>query len=219
MRADSNDQAGFTLVELMVSILLLGMLTMALYAGMSFGARAWRRAAESSARLAQIASAQITLVDMLSHAHPVMLRPAGQDAHVDFDGDSDQVTFLTPAPAEIAPGGFARTTFRLEDDDSGFALVSYAQPELAETGAYVRSVLLHHVQSLVLSYFTAGRPGKPGEWLSSWHNRLRLPMLIKVQASLEGRDAPRWADLIIRPRIAADATCTFDPLTRYCRGL
>lgn len=219
IRADSKDQAGFTLVELMVAIMLLGMLTMALYAGLSFGTRAWRKAAESSALLAQIASVQITLMDMLSRAHPLMLRPAGQDARIDFDGDSDHVTFLTPAPKGVAPGGFARTSFRLEDDGDDRALVSYAQPELAGTGTFVRNILLRHVQDFALSYFAVEHPGGPGQWLSSWHNRLRLPALIKIQLSLDGRNAPRWPDLIIRPRIAADATCTFDPLTRNCRGL
>lgn len=218
-RADSKDQAGFTLVELMVAIMLLGMLTTALYAGLSFGTRAWRKAAESSALLAQIASAQITLADMLSRAYPLMLRPVGQEASIDFDGGADQVTFLAPAPAGVAPGGFARTSFRLEYVGDDFELVSYAQPELAGGGRHVRSILLRHVQNFALSYFTVEHPGEPGQWLSSWRNRLRLPALIKIQLSLDGRNAPRWPDLIIQPRIAADATCTFDPLTRTCRGL
>lgn len=219
MRADNKDQAGFTLVELMVAIMLLGMLTTALYAGLSFGTRAWHKAAESSALLAQIASAQITLADTLSRAHPLMLRPAGQEASIDFDGDADQVTFLAPAPEGVAPGGFARTNFRLEYDGDDFALVSYAQPELAGPGIRVRSILLRHVQNFALSYLSVEHPGEPGQWLSSWRNRVRLPALIKIQLSLDGRNAPRWPDLIIQPRIAADATCTFDPLTRTCRGI
>lgn len=217
--AATKGEAGFTLVELLVSLALLGMLSIALYSGLSFGTSAWRKATDSGAELTRIGVAQIALRDMLTRAYPLMLRPAGLDPHIDFEGAADRITFLTPATAEIAPGGFARTTIQFEQDHDALALVSYSQPELTATDARARHVLLRNVQDGAFAYFGAVRPNAPEQWVTGWRGKARLPVLIKVQISFGGRNAPEWPDLVIRPRLDADATCSFDPLTKSCRGL
>lgn len=212
-----TSESGFTLIELMVSIVLLGLLTTALFAGVSFGVRAWKQANAANFRLAEIIRAQIALTDLLSGAYPHIIA-ADRGNHVDFEGSATSISFLAPATADIAPGGFERITLRLDQGETGLALSYAAQPELSITSYSLRKVLLNGVQNLAFSFYGPDEDGGPAQWFSTWHDRLRLPMLIRIQASLTGSRSAQWPDLTIRPRVAADASCSFDPLTKYCRG-
>jgi len=110
---------GFTLVELLVSIVLLAMLTTALFGGVTLGTRVWATGERATAELARIRAAQIQLSDLLSRAYPLVIRSEGGDPHVDFEGASASIDFLTAAPSDIAPGGLARITVQLDQDADG----------------------------------------------------------------------------------------------------
>jgi len=216
--AFADGEAGFTLIELLVSIVLLAMLTAALFGGLRLGTRAWERAALSTSEIAQIRTAQMSLNEVLSRAYPLILREAGQDAHADFSGDATSITLLTSAPSDVAPGGLARMTLRIDQDTSGVSLVSFTRPELALSDNARRRTILRHVRTLSFSYFGPDDAGQTGRWASTWEGKTRLPSLIRIDATLEGRNAPYWPTMFVRPRITADAACSFDPLTKSCRG-
>jgi general secretion pathway protein J len=217
-RVAAGTENGFTLIELIVAVALLGMLTMTLFAGIGFGTRAWNAAQHESATLTRISLAQIALNDLLERSFPLMIRSVAENARVDFNGTANSIAFLIPAPVEIAPGGLARVTLTLEPHDAGFVLIYTAEPERAVGAPSLRRVLLRDIDTMAFSYFGADDKDQPAKWESTWQNRAHLPKLIRIQGTLMRMARATWPVLTVRPHVTADASCVFDPLVKDCRG-
>ena len=54
-------QRGFTLLELLVAITIFGLLSVMMYGGLSFGARAWQRAGQADTRQSDVQLVQSLL--------------------------------------------------------------------------------------------------------------------------------------------------------------
>ncbi|HTQ15200.1 MAG TPA: prepilin-type N-terminal cleavage/methylation domain-containing protein [Rhizomicrobium sp.] len=206
-------ESGFTLLELLVAMTLLALLSLVLFGGFRFGTRAWDRAEDSTARGNEIRRAQDDIGTALTRAYPEMDLSDPRNPHIFFSGEMRAVTFL--APDRARPGSLDVTTLSRQGD----ALVMTLTPELARNPAAqtVRRKLLDHVTGFELGYFGAARPGDPPRWNASWHDRGRLPRLIRIRAALD-KARPGWTEMIVVPRIQADVNCTFDPLTKFCQG-
>ena len=102
------DAAGFTLLELLISLTLLAALSTILFGGLRFGTRAWERSEAQAAETDEIAVAQNFLRRQLSEAYPLVTTADPTGARIYFEGGSDSLQFLAPAPAALAAGGRSR---------------------------------------------------------------------------------------------------------------
>jgi general secretion pathway protein J len=207
-----NPQAGFTLVELLVSVTLMALLSVLLFGGLHFGTRVWEKATEAETTGNRIVSAQQTLASAIQNAYPFFVLASPTDRHVQFDGEQNTMTFFAPAQH----GGLDVVT--IARDPNG-TLVMNSRPELAAQPAAstVHRVLLSGVKSLNAGYFGAMVKGDPQQWYGVWHNAHTLPDLIRLRASLDAK-AGKWPDLVVAPRVSADQGCVYDELTKYCTG-
>jgi len=206
-----REQAGFSLVELLVALTLLGLLSAALMESLHQGFLAWGQISQRASELEDIQIAQETLRRSLTAAYPSWIdsRKAAK-GHVDFDGSADRLDFLAPIPATLLNGGRARFHLGRRQND----LVITVRPELASPeGSEIKTeTLLAGLQSMEFSYF--GRNG----WQNRWQDETHLPDLIRLHVTFPPRDRRSWPDLVVAPRIDVDADCVFDPVSRNCRG-
>ncbi|HEY5337641.1 MAG TPA: prepilin-type N-terminal cleavage/methylation domain-containing protein [Rhizomicrobium sp.] len=213
--AKTND-AGFTLLELLVAMVLMGLLSVVLLGSTRFGMQVWARSEDAMAHANQVRRAETVLSADLTRAYPLFLGSGSSDSHVDFDGAADGITFL--APDDAMPGALDRVAIKTETVEDSLAVVRTSRMELstgAETG---RAVLLKHVAALNMSYFGSDKDGTAPIWQKTWQDRTRLPSLIRVQIALADRPSNLWPDFTIAPRLSADVGCVFDPLTKSCGG-
>jgi general secretion pathway protein J len=203
--------AGFTLVELLVTITLLSLLVVLLFGGLRFGARAWDGAEAHGARTDELRVVQNLLRRELEQAYPAYDTTDPVHPIVQFDGDSDALTFLAPPPQAAQPNGRARITIAAARIGTETQLVMRAQPELATAGAW-SAPLLRHIAGVAFSYYGAGG------WTPTWSGHATLPSLIRVHVAFRHGDGRVWPDLIVAPQIAADASCIYDVATRRCAG-
>src|ERR1700742_436657 len=106
-------EAGFTLLELLISMAVLGLLTVLMFSSLTFGTRVWERSENVTVALNKIRSVQELLRSDVSGLYPAAIGGAGE-SHVDFDGSADSVTFLRPN-ADI-PGAFERVTLSMRGE-------------------------------------------------------------------------------------------------------
>lgn len=208
---------GFTLIELMIALTLLGLLAMALSGGFRFGLRAWERGQAHATADDEIRVAQSTLRRELQRSYPYFLGDANGHAHVDFRGTADSLVFLGPPPAALVDGGWARIAVQSELHNGKQDLVVSVQPELAASSPE-REHLLDGAQSIAFAFY-----GKYGEenvprWHERWEDGAVLPQLVRLDVAFPDGDPRHWLDFVVAPRVSVDVACAFDPLTRYCRG-
>lgn len=219
--ADRRGEEGFTLLELLIAMTLLGLLMALLFGGLRFGARAWEHSEAHTTGMDDVRLAQAFIRSEIEQAYPLLVLTDPIHPHMDFEGGTEALVFLAPAPTSIAAAGRARIDLRVVDRGSRSMLVVRARPELAwddDRDAIHEESLLAGVRSLRFSYFGSDSPGASRQWQERWTNRFRLPELIRVAVEFGPGDTRVWPTLVVAPRIAVDVNCLYDPLTKGCRG-
>lgn len=211
-----EQEAGFTLLELLIATALLGLLSLVLLGSAQFGVQVWARSEGAISGSNSVRRVQITLSEELARAYPLFVGSATSGAHIDFDGASDRLTFL--APDHTLRGAMARTSIMTEEGEEGTNLVSTSALELSAGSPSDKTVLFRGVKSLSLSYFGSDRDGEHPSWRNDWRGKTKLPSLIRIRIAFVDKQKASWPDLVVAPRLTADVGCVFDPLSKTCWG-
>jgi prepilin-type N-terminal cleavage/methylation domain-containing protein len=215
-------ESGFTLVELLISLFLLALLSASLFAALRFGSMTLNRVTIRQNNIGVLSSTEQVLNRWLESAYPKYIPPAleGMTGHVDFEGESNSMSFLTQAPQAIAAGGMARMALVAQNDGPSKALVLSARPELAWTDESdtTSETLVSGISSAVFAYWGTDDPAGQAYWHPRWNDRPTLPSLIRISVRFPNGDLRKWPDLIIAPMIFADQGCQFSIVTQSCEG-
>jgi general secretion pathway protein J len=203
--------AGFTLVELLIALMLMGLLTIMLLGNLHFGMRAVTAASATLDRSGQIATAEAFLRNTLSDAQSIPDPTAPErGVSIIFDGAPDQIEFATLPPAYLAAGGFHRLTVSLKGEGDERRLIVTWQPiarglKTTDLQELAPSVLLDKIGAAAFAYCcresAATEPSDgPPQWTDRWPATDGLPRLIRLHlAFADGRQPP---DLLVAPRQA-----------------
>jgi general secretion pathway protein J len=206
---------GFTLLELLIALTVLGLISVMLLGGMSFGVAAWRHGAAAAETVGGIGLTRDFLRRLLTDAYPAYGGAPGHGA-VDFHGEAQSLSFLAPAVEALGGAGLARYRLVVETAENGDRrLVLSARLETAREGlgALPPSVLADRIGGAEFAYLAPPAPGVAPVWRDTWSDQSLAPRLIRIHVTNGG-----WPDIIVAPRIARDANCVYDSLTRECRG-
>jgi general secretion pathway protein J len=210
------EENGFTLLELLVSITLLAFLSLALVTGLRFGTQVWNKSQTANVDTNAMRSAQTWIERSVAGIYPEYVVASPTDAFVVFDGTAARMRYLSTIDAP--DGGLAQVTLEASTQDGGEALEAEVASDLAKphTSPAV-IVLLRQLGAVEFAYFGAREGEKVPVWHRSWQHERSLPLLIRVRAAMPRPSAP-WSELVIRPKIAADVSCNFNPVTHFCSG-
>ena len=208
-RCCAQAAAGFTLVELLVAITLLGMLAALVFGGFRFGNRAWERAQAHVDHASEIQLAQSFLRRRLGTAAPVRKRDEGREQHLEFDGEASRLSFVTVMPVHRGTGGYARLELEFKRTaEAGELLLTWrpyrfgSQADADEDEGDVRA-LLRQVDEVTFAYYGPRRDDRdePLTWSSSWRERRQLPRLIRVRLKFANGDRRHWPELVVAPAV------------------
>ncbi len=182
---------GFTLLELLLSLVLVSLLGLVLYGMLTLVIRGARHGDAATAQLQQLRIARQYLERSLGSAVPQMQVPGPWPY---FVGEAEEVKFLTPVPLQAhIPGGLYHLRFLSAVDEEGRdclaveeikAVTWLQEPEKIEA----RHFLLRGVTSLRFTYLAGA------EEFSTWHADLQkiLPERVRVELALADRRPHEW---------------------------
>jgi general secretion pathway protein J len=175
-------QTGFTLLEILVVLSLLGVLLGLVGAALVSANRAVAKAERFSTRLDDIRAAQLFLRRAISQALPVAEGDA-QTKPARFMGHAHAMTFYAPLPESIGGGLYQQ---QLSTDHQrlyvrlarlqGTALQPFGEPQQ----------LLRDVEQMTFSYRGLNPLAKDSGWLTEWPWPERLPKAVRIEATLGG---------------------------------
>ena len=205
--ATRSSESGFTLLEVLVALVVLGILLATLAQGMRVGFHAWTLGQRIGGRADTLEATDRTLRQLVGRA--ATADPVTRDRG--FTGMPAGMAFTTTMPdalAPSAPGAVApRASARLplEADVSvllveGHRLILRWIPHharwLIPPPLPVTETLLDGVATVQFAYFQQAADGHGGRWLASWSG-VDLPRLIRLHVAFFPGDARHWPDLVL----------------------
>jgi general secretion pathway protein J len=199
-------QGGFTLLEMLVALIVLGFLIIGLNQGVQTGLGIWRAQARQVGHVAELAPTARVLQSLLAGIPVVPLtnNDRGSPRPISFRGTESRLEFVGDLPNGLGLTQRAEMALVLKDD----RLVLSWVPRRRELGGTAQpssdAELLRGVARLQLDYFNTSAQGVPAGWVARW-DAPALPALIRVRLGFAKGDNRHWPDLIVAPRLAAPA--------------
>jgi len=194
--AGHGTAAGFTLLELLVALSVLGMLLVGLAQGMRLGLRAWEAQERMLSRQGDLVAVDRALRRLVEQMHPGSeARPAR------LVGGAGGMAFVTELP--MAAGTLPTRRAEVALLVASGRLVLRWTPRLHARGAAPPSVteteLLRGIERLELAYLHPGTAAGGGVWVSAWEEPT-LPALLRIRLVFPPGDPRRWPDILAAPR-------------------
>ena len=206
-QSELGGQRGFTLLEMLVGLMVLGILVVGLAQGVRTGLTLWKAELRRVAETADLDAAARIVRTLLTEMQPpsaYSLVPEGQPP--DTTDYADHLSFVGDLPTGL--GGTQRVDITLELRRGRLVLrwaphrheVSSAPPP-----APTETELVRAVDHLELAYWGRPSPGVPEGWQQQWAGP-ELPELIRVRLAFGKGDTRRWPDLIAAPQLRGSAS-------------
>lgn len=188
-------QTGFTLLELVVAITLMGLVLVVLYSGLRLGLNSWDRGEQRAEVTNRQRLVEEFLRRQLAQSMTVYRFNDKQEKTVVFAGQPGNIEFVAPMLAQLGQGGL----YWLRMDVANGQLRLHFRPYLPHdpnAGEERESVLLEGVSALEWSYFGLEKENEvdPPRWRSDWNSIERRPVLVRLNLAVRGEP---WPDLVV----------------------
>jgi general secretion pathway protein J len=204
---NTSTQAGFTLLELLVAIMILTLVLTVALGAVRIGNRSFKAGITRADQTAEIRALAGVLRRQLLQLLPVTWNENGRD-FIAFEGDEHQLRFVGPAPeGSTGPGylvyrlgveplsGSSRVTLAFAPFDPGSE--QFTMPESSG-----KELLTDSLSDASFEYFGARDERDQPSWHAAWPSYTgRLPSLIRMQLS---SSTVQWPDMLFQIHFEAE---------------
>jgi general secretion pathway protein J len=191
-------EQGLSLIELLLSLAILGVLIGFLAGGLSMGRRAF-----NADRISETQAETDTAIQVVSNligtalpitALPVTANAAGGSGAVVFSGGSESISFIGLSEGRSLKGGPQKIMVRRSGSDlvvEVAASVSGTNQGVAQTPP-TRVVVLSGIRDISFQFFGGTNAAAVRNWRSDWSNSDHLPDLVSIRVDFgdERRNGP-----------------------------
>jgi general secretion pathway protein J len=205
-RSRDEGEAGFTLLELLIALVLLAAIAAVLVAAIA-SARQALVAVDRRGAQAAVPAVQGVLRRLIREARPGPQLPLPPEAARAFIGEPNRLSFVSSFVPQGQYGGLWRyEVFLASAGASSGRLVIDQQlrspPATSMAPGEARIVLLDGVAALRVRYFGALGQDSPPTWHDSWSHPAGLPLLVSLDLTFSQGDRRQWVTLVTGPALA-----------------
>jgi general secretion pathway protein J len=188
-------EAGFTLIEVLVSLVLLALVLVLLAGGLRYARSTW----DAAARLDELAGADMAetfLRARLAEAMPLYEQRTAGTVRALFYGAGDTMSFVAPAPNGPAGTGLYRYTLEAVAGAgaSRRTLAVSLAPHLPSVSDAALEqppewyALMRNIRSVSFRYFGRGAPRSDPAWHAAWTRTDAMPNLVEIAVARDDRE-------------------------------
>ncbi|MET0065264.1 MAG: prepilin-type N-terminal cleavage/methylation domain-containing protein [Candidatus Thiodiazotropha sp.] len=187
-RSKPPQQAGFTLLEILIALLILATIASSAISMLFLNLKGWDRLTEQSDRQVTQQRVMTRMERIISQLTPLSWQSV-KGRQLAFIGEPDLLQFIAPAPQPYAAGGLFEYRFSVERDSlQGARVVLTYRPYQPQDSAFtlpdqgVQRVLLSGLGDLQFQYFGTPQGSRQADWNALWPAATRnYPQLIGIQ--------------------------------------
>jgi general secretion pathway protein J len=219
---------GFTLLEMLVGLTLLGVLLILIYSALNIGLRAWDTGDQRASEASHQRIVQSFLRRELGQVFPIRWRGI-PESKIAFEGAKKELKFVTALNlgAAVKEGGLQWGHLYLADDpeagpDGRRRQSLFLKREVFDLqakdwdglGSAKPTRLIAGVKEIEIAYFGAENDTSDPKWVDEWNQPLRVPLLVKISIKTDlGRDVP---ELVVALKLGEEAGCYENAFQRQC---
>jgi general secretion pathway protein J len=216
-------QRGFTLIEMVVALALLGVMMLMLYSGLTFGLRGWDAADANGRRTADRQVAANFLRRELEELFPMRFKDP-LTLKFAFEGKADTLRFASARPAGISAMGLSLVGIAVEDAGDGSrrhdlvmrrAMPDDAAKDFGPLDRAERTVLFEGVDRVSFQYYGSENDFTDPAWVDSWEFPGRVPQAIRLR--IRAADGTLLPEMVVRLMLGEEAGCLESAFQRVCR--
>lgn len=200
--------SGFTLVELLVSLVVLALIALTMTSALRFVIRAVASTDQRREQLEELTLGLSFLRGELQRTEPMMRKVEGRQL-VMFAGGSDRLRFVNVEPPYLAGSPYTAFEIAIEPDAGAWriavrrAALDPAEPDLAVVETVEPRTVLRLTRPVQFSFWGRERPREPPAWHEQWPIGAFLPDAVRLAGAVE----PGWPELVVPLRITAPWYC------------
>jgi general secretion pathway protein J len=188
-----RDTTGFTLLELLVVLAVLGFLMVGLAQGLHLGLQMWDRQRQALDAVSQLDATDRALRGLIEQ-----MDPGGRMEMSDIDGTTRTLHFTTRLPDAAGALSTRRAEVMLLVDSLHQLLLRWTPSPHVTPVAPVRpaeTILLRGVDHIAISY----RSDAPAAgWVAVWQDPIP-PQLVRIHIAFAPTDPRTWPDIVVAP--------------------
>jgi prepilin-type N-terminal cleavage/methylation domain-containing protein len=193
-------QTGFTLLEMLVVVIVLGLLMVGLTQGVRTGIALWGAQQRRVGQTAELdAGARILRVLLTGISTPAASAVGGTANDDAFSGNAGQVKFVGDLPTGLGTTRRAEITIVLRKGNLVLSWTPHRHEiPLGPLPAPSETELVANVARLEIAYWGSTAPDQPEAWQARWDGPAP-PELIRIHLGFAKTDRRRWPDLVAAP--------------------
>ncbi len=197
-------QRGFTLIEVMLSILLLAVLLGAAFGGIRSAVKGMHVGENLMDRTNRLRVAQEFVRHQISRVLPLAFgQEHGTGKNLMFEGKGNLMRFVAPMPGYLSNGGAYVQTLELTNTRNGKQLLfnhwmlnGYDIDKLRK-GESEPVVLMDQVESGKFEYRKLDDQGELEDWSDDWDDPSITPVMIRIAMKMRKEALVGWPDMDI----------------------
>lgn len=204
--ADNRRINGFTLIEMLIAMTLMGIMVVLLFSSLRIAALTWNAGEDKIIQVNKKAVVYQFFKRHLTTIHPVLMPSTltnnGEDGalpQLAFQGMPKSLLFVAKLPASAVRKGLQVFDISADTNNASRLMVGLTPYLQAQPGQPEKVVLLEDVRAFAFAYFGKKDDANGLGWYDDWTQIDHLPQLIRVRIQLD--DGSFWPDMLFPVKI------------------
>jgi general secretion pathway protein J len=200
---------GFTLIEILISMVLLSMTLLLLFSSLYTANKYWQLGEKTIEKNEETRLVGHFIRRLIIQAVPILWVENGEKKLL-FQGKQDELRFVSTLPAHRGGGGLHTLMLKVVTTDSTKQLGlthSLLDPDIEPFSEIMNEdefvVIANDIDTINLSYFGKTKNDEEARWFEEWDNELYMPQLVRLHIhtknhSMNGTNDWPFIDIPIR---------------------
>ena len=218
--------AGFTLLELLIAITILGFILTLLFSAFRLAQQSWDSAERRMDQNNQTLAGRAFLENLLTQAYPFRWKKAPTPKFA-FVGEAERLNLVAELPPFLG-GGLQQAFLDVtqdENDREKLRLVFRHAPlrqdalDFDVEGLSEERTIIEKAKKISFFYYgqdplnPSPAADVPLQWYPEWREGKHMPLLVRIEIDSE----PPWPDIYAAPAISQEGGCRWDDFYKRCR--
>ena len=173
-----NRVAGFTLLELIISITLVAIIVLIISVAANLGYRSFN-AGEKKMNAVERLRSSLTIIDAQIQSGVPLTSEDGGVKQYNFMGEQDSLKFSTNYSIWGGQRGYVIVNYRVDTDDRGKRTLFASEYKVGMENQK-ETKLLEGFDEITFDYYKQDATEEEGEWITQWVDEEMMPTRIRV---------------------------------------